>query len=122
MLSANRAVVIEEEALVAFDIQDVLSRNGVEEVVVYRRVADAIPHADRLRGFDLAIVEAKLGAAEVVAFTEQLVAAGVGTVVMSADRAAPQLFPHAVALAKPFDVDTLIEACASAQAREGVVR
>jgi len=117
MLSATRALVIEEEALVALDIQDVLNQHGVAEVELYRRVGDAIPHADRLREFDLAIVEARLGAAEVVAFTKQLAEAGVGTVVMSADRTAPQFFPHAVPLAKPFDAGALVAACTTAQAR-----
>ena len=114
MLSARRAVVIEEEALVVLDIQDILNQHGVTDVVHYRSIDEAAPHAEHLLGVDLAIVEAHLGAAEVVAFTRQLVEAGVSTVVMSADHAAPQLFPHTVALAKPFDADSLVAACAEA--------
>jgi DNA-binding NarL/FixJ family response regulator len=117
MLSATRALVIEEEALVALDIQDVLTEHGVAEVVHHRSLPEVIPHDEPLLGFDLAIVEAKLGAAAVVAFTRRLAEAGVRVVVMSADHAAPQFFPHATPLSKPFDAASLIAACEAAEAR-----
>jgi hypothetical protein len=117
MLSATRALVIEEEAIVALDIQDVLTQHGVREVVHYRNIREAALHSEHLLRFDLAIIEARLGAAEVVAFTGRLNDAGVATVAMSADHAAPRLFPHSEPLFKPFDAAAIIAACAKAQAR-----
>ena len=114
MLTATRAFVIEEEALVALDIQDVLMRHGATEVLHFRNVDEAARHAAQLQGFTLAIVEARLGAAEVVAFTRELSAAGIGTVVMSADQASADLFPGTVPLAKPFDATGLVAACVAA--------
>ena len=66
---------------------------------------------------DLAIVEARLGASDVVAFTETLARAGIPTVVMSADRRSMELFSHAAALEKPFDAAGLLAACDAARAR-----
>jgi DNA-binding NtrC family response regulator len=116
MSDSGRVLIIEEEALLALEIEDVLAQRGLGEFHHYRRVAEAERHCDELSEFRVAIVEARLGAAEVVAFTEQLAKAGVATVVMSADRAAVECFPHAAALAKPFDSAGLLAACDAAMA------
>jgi DNA-binding response OmpR family regulator len=117
MPTTDRVLIIEQEALLALEIQDVLTDHGFAEVHHHRSVAEAAPHFEDLAAFRLAIVEARLGAAEVVAFTERLVQAGVATVVMSADRTATELFPHAAALGKPFDAAGLLAACSAAGAR-----
>ena len=119
MLTANRALVIEEEALLALDIEDILTTHGVAEVRYYRSVAEATRHLDELTTFRLAVVDARLGADEVVAFTEQIAKAGVGIVVMSADHTAADGFPYAVPLGKPFDAASLLAACEAATARAG---
>ena len=111
------AVVIEEEALLALDIEDILAAHGVTEFRHYRGVAEATPHFAELSTFRLAVVEAKFGAAEVIAFTERLAKAGVAIVVMSADHVSTERFPHAVGLAKPFDAAGVVAACAAAKAR-----
>jgi len=111
MPNTDCVLIIEEEALLALEIQDVLAEHGFGEIRHLRSVAEAAPHFDELAAFRLAIVEARFGAAEVVAFTERLAQAGVATVVMSADRAATELFPHAAALGKPFDAAGLLAAC-----------
>ncbi len=117
MPTTDRVLVVEEQTLLALEIQDVLAEHGYPEVRHHRNVGEASPHLDELAAFRLAIVEARLGAAEVVNFTERLAKAGVATIVMSADRAATELFPHSVALAKPFDAAGLIAACDVAKAR-----
>jgi len=113
----TRILVIEEEPLLALDIEDILVETGLGPVTHHRSVAEAVPHFDELATFHLALIEAKLGAAEVVAFAERLAMAGVATVVMSADHAAAGHFAHAVPLGKPFDAATLLAACHSATAR-----
>jgi len=116
MPDTGRVLIIEEEALLALEIEDVLAERGLGEFRHYRRVAEAERHFEELSAFRLAIIEARLGAAEVVAFTERLTKAGVAIVVMSADRAAVEFFPHAAALAKPFDSAGLLAACDAAMA------
>ena len=117
MLTNDHALIIEEEVLLALDIEDILARHGLADIRYYRSVAEATPHFAELSTFGLAVIEAKLGAADVVAFSERLAKAGVALVVMSADQTAADFFPHAVPLDKPFDAAGLLAACDAARAR-----
>lgn len=118
MPTTDRVLIIEDEALLMLEIEDVLEGHGFTEIRHYRDVAEAGHHDEELATFHLAIVEARLGAAEVVSFTERLARAGVPTVVLSADRAAAEAFPHAAAtVSKPFDAATLLAACEAAMER-----
>ena len=110
-------LIIEEETLLALDIEFVLSEDGPVEVTHYRSVTEAEAHTVDPTRFHLALVEAKLGAPAVVALTQRLVQAGLPTVVMSADRASLSNFPHAQPLEKPFDAASLKLACDAAKAR-----
>jgi len=110
-MPTNRILVIEEEPLLALDIEDILTEARFGEVTHYRNVTHAQPHFDELSGFSLAIVEARFGAPEVIGFTERLAKAGVGVVVMSADHTSAQAFPHAAVVGKPFDAASLVAAC-----------
>ena len=116
-MPSNRILVIEEEALLALDIEDILKEAGLGEIAYYRSVAEANPHFAELAVSELAIIEARLGANEVVEFAERLARAGVAVVVMSADYGSGQFFPHAAALGKPFDAAGLLTACRAAKAR-----
>jgi len=116
MPTNDRVLIIEQETLLALDIEYVLAGRGVADVTHYRSVADATSRLTEFSAFHLALVEARLGSAEVIAFTERLVRAGVATVVMSADRTSAELFPHAIPLGKPFDAAGLIAACDAAMA------
>ena len=113
----DRVLILDEETLLALDIESVLADHGPVEVTHYRSLSEAAPHLGDLSGFGLALIEARLGAREIVAFTERLMAAGIPTVVLSADRKSMELFPHAVALEKPFDAAGLLSACDAAKAR-----
>jgi DNA-binding NtrC family response regulator len=117
MPTTDRVLIVEEETLLALDIETVLADDGTVDVTHRRSVAEARAHGSDPGQFRIAFVEAKLGAAEVVAFTEQLVKAGVATVVMSADRTSMELFPHAAPLEKPFDAARLLAARDAALAR-----
>jgi DNA-binding response OmpR family regulator len=114
MCSNARILIIELETLVALEIQDRLAERGYPGAQHFRTVAEAEQHVVGLLEYDLVIVEARLGADDVVAFTRRLVEAGVPTVILSADEAATTLFPHSIALAKPFDTETLLAACCNA--------
>ena len=114
-MPTTNILVIEEEALLALDIEDILVEAGLGPVLHHRSVAAARPHLVEPSGIDLAIIEAHLGAAEVVAFVERLVRSGVAVVVMSADNASTQLFPRAAGLGKPFDAAGLLAACRAAK-------
>lgn len=115
MPTPDRVLILEEETLLALDIEYILADRGPVDVTHYRSLAYGEPHLGDVSRFGLALIEARLGAREIVAFTERLVAAGVPTVVMSADRKSMELFPHAAALEKPFDAAGLLSACDAAR-------
>lgn len=117
MPTTDRVLILEAETLLALDIEYVLADRGPVEITHYRSLAEAAPHLAVLPPLTLAIVEARMGDSEVVAFTERLARAGVPTVVMSADRRSMEHFPHAEALEKPFDAASLLAACDAARAR-----
>lgn len=116
MLSLN-ALVIEEEYLIAADIEQALRSAGASEVTVFRNIAELHQHPVTIEGFDIAVVEAKLGQPEVISFAQDLLRAGVAVVVSSADRDIQTLFEGAIALDKPFDTASLLAACTAARGR-----
>lgn len=108
-------LVVEEEYLVAADIEQTLRAAGAADVTI---VLDA--EAARSRDFanvQIAVIEAKFGSPNAVALCEALRAAGVAVVVTSADHAVQALFTGAIPLQKPFDSATLLSACDAARRR-----
>lgn len=104
-------LVVEEEYLVAAEMEATLLAAGASKVVIARDIhhlGTPTPH------IDLAIMEAKLGAPASIAFSLSLREAGIPVVVTSADRAVTSLFTGSVPLAKPFDDTALLAACETA--------
>lgn len=104
-------LVVEEEYLVAAEIEATLLDAGALKVLLARDLDDLATPAPQ---FDLAIIEARLGAPASIAFAASLREAGVAVVVTSADRAVTSLFIGSVPLAKPFDDSSLLAACEAA--------
>jgi DNA-binding response OmpR family regulator len=113
----SRILVVEEEALLALDIEDIVTEAGLGDVVHVLSVSQALADFETFAGFTLAIIEARLGAAHVMQFVERLAAAGVAVVVMSADHASTRLFAAATPLGKPFGAAGLVAACRAALSR-----
>ncbi|WP_423067051.1 hypothetical protein [Devosia sp. CN2-171] len=105
-------LVVEEEYLVAAEIEATLLARGASQVLMARNVHDLATPAPPI---DLAIIEAQLGAPASIAFATSLREAGVAVVVTSADLAAASLFTGSVPLAKPFDDAALLAACEAAR-------
>lgn len=111
-MCGRTVLVVEEEYLIAADIEYSLTTEGTREILLARDVAEA-SRMD-LTGVDLAIIEARLGDPDVVAFAAQLRERGIGVVVTSADKAVQTLFTGSVPLEKPFVASALLAACATA--------
>lgn len=99
------ALVIEDQILIALEIQQMLEELGVPEVRV-ERWADNLPPVEP-HGFDLAVIEGRLGAESVRALANGLKGAGTGVIVTSADGAVADAFPGLVILEKPFTRETV---------------
>jgi len=109
-------LVVEEEYLIATDIEQALRAAGAE-AAVFSNIAELRQEPALIERFDLAVIEAKLGQPEVISFAHDLQRAGVAVVISSADRGIHTLFEGAVALDKPFDTANLLAACAAARGR-----
>lgn len=56
-----RALVVEDEFLIAIDVQRILETAGAREVVLAARVADALAALDGPEPFDIAVLDVLLG-------------------------------------------------------------
>lgn len=109
------ALVVEEEYLVAADIEHILRAAGAANVTIENDTGAA--RTLDFSGLALAVIEAKFGSADAVALCAALRAAGVPVVVTSADQAVQALFTGATPLPKPFDTAALLAACEAARQR-----
>ena len=113
-MNGVNALIVEEEYLIAADIEQAIREAGAVGVEIFRDVEE-ISHRPVSPGrFQLAVVEAKLGHPAVVAFAEELRGAGVAVVVTSADRAVISAFGSVTGLEKPFDLASVLRVCQAA--------
>ena len=118
MLSGERLLIVEEEFLIALDIQRVLEDAHAQTAVFCRNFSEVQALADRLSEFDLAIVNPPPNAAA-FAMAERLLAAGVAVVVCSAfsGELKGTALETAEFVGKPFSDDELLTACRRALAQ-----
>lgn len=121
MLSGERLLIVEEEFLIALDIQRVLEEANAQKAVFARNFSEVASMGDRLGEFDLAIVNPPRKEPADLAVAERIVAAGTAVVVCSAFGKDLDDTPLATAefVGKPFSDDTLLAACRRAMDRRG---
>jgi hypothetical protein len=104
MTVPRTALIIEDQILIALEIQQMLEEFGVPDIRVERWAEHPVPVEPH--GFDLAIIEGRLGAEHVRTLANDLKDAGTGVIVTSADGAVSDAFPGLVILEKPFTRET----------------
>ena len=115
-MHGSRVLIVEEEYLIAADMEQTLRSAGAEDVMIQRDANSA--RALDFSSFDIAVIEAKFGSPSAVALCAALRAAAVAVVVTSADHAVQVLFTGAIPLQKPFDSTALLAACDAARRRD----
>ena len=121
MLSGERLLIVEEEFMIALDIQRILEGANAEQTVFARNYKELAALEERFSAFDLAIITPpRLGTGD-AAVAERLVQAGPAVVVCSAARANVADTPLAQAqlVYKPFSDEELLAACRRALAGRG---
>jgi len=116
-LSGKRCLVLDDEFLIALDIQQVLEDCGAD-VVCAGNVADALSAIDGA-GFDLGVLDLKLSGtpATSIAVAEALSARGTPIVFltgMRGDDVHTARFPRAPVVIKPYETPLLLSAIARA--------
>lgn len=115
LLDGLRVLLLEDEYLIAMDVEELCHDNGATEVILVRDLGEI--DAGTVAGtIDVAIIDLMLGGVSTLDFARRLREAGVPFVFASGYSDADDLgeaFPDAVLVAKPYASADLIGAVAS---------
>ncbi len=114
-LSGKRCLVLDDEFLIALDIQQILERAGAAHVVCIASVAEALDLLRLEPEFDVAVLDVKLSGPErdSLSVAEALAAKGTPFVIltgMRVDDVHAKQFPEAPVIEKPYDATALLDA------------
>ena len=114
-LVGRRCLVLDDEFLIALDIQQMLERAGAAQVVCVASAAEAHDLLQREPKFDLAVLDVKLSGPEGTSLGVAEALAGRGTPFifltgMRVDDVHAKRFPKAPVIEKPYDAVALLDA------------
>ena len=114
LLAGKRCLVLDDEFLIALDIQQILELAGAEHVASVASASEAIELLRREPKFDLAVLDVKLGDAEGNSLDVAAMLAEAGTPFvfltgMRVDNVHAKKFPQAPVVEKPYDALTLLD-------------
>ena len=123
LLSGKRCLVLDDEFLIALDIQQILERAGASHVTSVASAAEATELLGPKLKFDLAVLDVKLGSVErnsldVAALLQTQGVPFVFLTGMRADDMHAKKFPNAPVIEKPYDAATLLRAVQHALAQD----
>jgi CheY-like chemotaxis protein len=115
LLSGKRCFVLDDEFLIALDIQQILERAGAAHVVSVASAAEAVALLGREPKFDVAVLDVKLGDPErnsldVAALLQNQGTPFVFLTGMRVDDVHAKIFPNAPVIEKPYDAAGLLRA------------
>jgi CheY-like chemotaxis protein len=115
LLNGKRCFVLDDEFLIALDIQQILERAGASHVASVASATEAIQVLSRQPKFDLAVLDVKLGGVErnsldVAALLHTQGVPFVFLTGMRADDVHAKTFPNAPVIEKPYDATALLRA------------
>jgi len=112
-LTGKRCLVVDDEFLIALDIQQALEQAGAAEVVCAGNPTEALV-AVKIDRFDVAVLDVRLGrTGSSLPVAEVLAAAGTPFVFLTGlrgDSTEARAYPNAPVIEKPYDAQTLLAA------------
>ena len=114
LLAGKRCLVLDDEFLIALDIQQILELAGAKHVASVASASEAIELLRREPKFDLAVLDVKLGGDEGNSLDVAAMLAKAGTPFvfltgMRVDNVHAKKFPQAPVVEKPYDALTLLD-------------
>ena len=115
LLTGKRCLVLDDEFLIALDIQQILELAGAKHVASVATASEAIALVRREAKFDLAVLDVKLGGSEdnSLGVASELAKTGTPFVFltgMRVDNVHARKFPQAPVIEKPYDTMALLDA------------
>ena len=115
LLTDKRCLVLDDEFLIALDIQQILELAGAKHVASVATASEAIALVRREAKFDLAVLDVKLGGSEdnSLGVASELAKTGTPFVFltgMRVDNVHAREFPQAPVIEKPYDSVALLDA------------
>lgn len=115
-LTGRRVLILEDEPLIAMDVEQLCREEGAEDIVIMRSLTEA-GRADELAGrFDVAILDLMLGGTSTLDFAGELWQRGLPFVISSGYTDIDELlaaFPGVKVIGKPYAGAELMEAVIS---------
>lgn len=114
-LAGKRCLILDDEFLIALDIQQILERAGATQTVCVASATEALELLQREPRFDIAVLDVKLGGPERYSLGIAEVLSGKGTPFvfltgMRVDDVHAKRFPEAPVVEKPYDAIALLDA------------
>jgi CheY-like chemotaxis protein len=115
LLTGKRCFVLDDEFLIALDIQQILERAGAAHVASVASAAEAIALLGREPKFDVAVLDVKLGdpqrnSLDVAALLQTQGTPFVFLTGVRVDDVHAKIFPNAPVIEKPYDAAGLLGA------------
>lgn len=115
LLTGKRCFVLDDEFLIALDIQQILERVGAAHVASVASAAEAIALLGREPKFDVAVLDVKLGdpqrnSLDVAALLQTQGTPFVFLTGVRVDDVHAKIFPNAPVIEKPYDAAGLLRA------------
>jgi DNA-binding response OmpR family regulator len=120
LLEDLRILVLEDEYLIAMDVEQLCRDNGAGEVEICMTLDDL--DDERLSGFDAAIIDVMLGGVSTLDFARRLEERGVPFIFSTGfadNQDIARLFPSVAVVGKPYSGEALISAVVTACRSQG---
>ncbi len=113
LLTGKRCLVLDDEFLIALDIQQILEGAGAAHVICPNSAADALAALRDGPKFDIAVLDVRLGGMTCIGVASALAAQGTPFIFLTGARGDDEhirQFPDAPVVMKPYQVPALLDA------------